>query len=99
MNGTERAYGLILRAKQQAGLIAAYRYEAITIRLANRTTYTPDFVVLDPDGYIELHEVKGGFTRDDARVKFKVAAEQYSEFRFVWCQYVRKAWTITPVMP
>lgn len=50
-------------------------------RLADKTFYTPDFVVLAPDGVLEMHEVKG-FWEEDARVKIKVAAAQFP-FRFV----------------
>lgn len=95
MNSTEREYEIILRAQRQAGQVHCYRYEAIRLRLADNTTYTPDFCVLLPDGLIEFREVKGGLVRDDARVKFKVAAEQYPEFTFVWCQKKKGTWTIT----
>jgi hypothetical protein len=32
---------------------------------------------------VEFHETKGGFWRDDARVKIKVVAEMYPMFKFV----------------
>lgn len=66
---------------QHAGEILWHRFEDIKLRLANNTFYTPDFDVLAADGVMELHEVKG-FWQDDARVKIKIAADQYP-FRFI----------------
>lgn len=99
MNGTESAYAVILEAKRRAGHIQAYAYEAITLKLAPRTTYTPDFLVLSADGYVELHEVKGGFHRDDARVKLKVAATLFPWFAFTLATYKGKKWSLTEVEP
>ncbi len=76
MNKTEAAYAERLRALQHAGEIQWFRFEGIKLRLADNTFYTPDFAVLARDGVMELHEVKG-FWVDDARVKIKVAADQY----------------------
>ena len=58
-----------------------YKFEGIKLRLADSTFYTPDFAVMQSDGQIELHEVKG-FWADDARAKIKVAADLYP-FRFI----------------
>lgn len=81
MNKTEAAYAAYLDAQKKTGLIADYRFEAVKLRLADKTFYTPDFVVLAPDGVLEMHEVKG-FWEEDARVKIKVAAAQFP-FRFL----------------
>jgi hypothetical protein len=56
-----------------------HRFESVKFRLADKTFYTPDFMVMQSDGTIEFHEVKG-FWEDDARVKVKVFAEMYPEF-------------------
>lgn len=87
MNKTEAAYASMLEMKERAGEIQGYVYEKVKLRLASNTYYTPDFMVLDKEGYIEFHEVKGRL-RDDALVKFKVAAEQFPWARWVM---VRKA--------
>lgn len=58
------------------------RYESHTFRLADNTTYTPDWEVLRVDGEIEYHEVKGGVWLGDSRVKFKMAAELYPEYHW-----------------
>ena len=80
-SSTEALYEQHLAARLALGEIVWYRYEAIKLRLADMTHYTPDYVVMLSTGEIEVHEVKG-FWRDDARVKIKVAAEMYP-FRFI----------------
>jgi len=86
MNGTERAYAAHLALRQRAGEILWYEFEAITLKLAEDTRYTPDFPVLYADGTLGMIEVKG-LMRDDAFVKLKVAAKLFP-FRFT---LVRKA--------
>lgn len=76
MNKTEAAYCEQLELRKRVGEIAWYRFEGIKLRLADNTFYTPDFAVMLTTGEMELHEVKGFWT-DDARVKTKVAADQY----------------------
>jgi hypothetical protein len=81
MNRTEEAYSKTLNDYLHAGQILWWKFEGLKFRLADNTFYTPDFVVMAPDGQIELHEVKG-FWIGDAKVKIKVASDQYP-FRFV----------------
>lgn len=81
MNRTEEAYERELRDALTIGDVLWYRFEGLKLRLADNTFYTPDFAVMLSNGQIECHEVKGFWT-DDARVKIKVAAEQYP-FRFI----------------
>ncbi|ALD93483.1 hypothetical protein CR3_4301 [Cupriavidus gilardii CR3] len=76
MNKTEQAYARHLDLRRQAGEVLWFRFEGMKLRLADNTFYTPDFAVMAADGQLECHEVKGFWT-DDARVKIKVAAEQY----------------------
>ena len=92
MNKTEEAYAQMLELRKRAGEILDYRYEAVKLRLAAKTFLTMDFLVVIPDA-IELHEVKGHW-EDDARVKIKVAAEQYPWFRFVAVSRIGKAWGV-----
>ena len=82
MNKWETMYAEELMQRKMNGEIQWFGYESIKLRLAKATTYTPDFVVVLPDGRVEFHEVKG-FWRDDARVKIKVAAELFPWARFV----------------
>lgn len=81
LNKTEQAYATRLELLKAGGKVLWYGFEAIKLRLADNTFYTPDFAVLAEDGVMELHEVKGFWT-DDARVKIKVAADKFP-FRFM----------------
>ena len=85
MNRTEAQYGDFLEGLKVSGTIVDYRFEGVKLRLADKTFYTPDFLVVYPDRF-ECHEVKG-FWRDDARVKIKVAASQYPWMRFKAVQW------------
>ena len=96
MNKTEAAYAAHLQLRQQAGEIAWFAFEAVKLRLADKTFYTPDFAVMLADGTIEQHEVKG-FMYDDAAVKIKVAASLYP-FVFRLIRMPRKGqWDMTLV--
>lgn len=88
MNGLESKYAAMLEDRKIAGEIAWYKFEGITLKLADNTRYTPDFAVMLSDGVMEMHEVKG-FWRDDAKIKIKVAAEMFP-FRFVSARNVSK---------
>lgn len=90
MNKTEAEYAGILEMKKRAGVILWYCYEGIKLKLADNTSYTPDFIVMTQDMELECHEVKG-FMRDDAAVKLKVAASLFP-FRFILVRRERKEW-------
>lgn len=80
-NKTESAYGQALELRKHAGEVLWYRFEGIKLRLADNTFYTPDYAVMLSNGQLELHEVKG-FWQEDAKVKIKVASDQYP-LRFI----------------
>jgi hypothetical protein len=94
---TEAAYAARLEIMQLAGSIRDWRYEAVRLRLADRVRFTPDFRVVSLDGSVALHEVKGAFTREDARIKLQTAATLFPEYRFVLATYAKGGWTIVPV--
>lgn len=85
LNKTEEAYKLHLDMLCLAGEVLWYRFEPFRLVLAEKTTYTPDFLVQLANGYLEVHEVKGRWM-DDARVKIKVAAAMFPVFKFVAIQ-------------
>ena len=91
MNQTEARYAGYLDGMKHTGEVVAWAYEAVKLRLADKTFYTPDFVVIRADGGIELHEVKGHW-EDDARVKIKVAATQHPWFRFLAVKAGKTGW-------
>lgn len=76
MNKTESQYALYLEAEKQAGRILEYYYEPMGLRLAPKTYWHPDFMVLTPAHFLELHEIKG-FMEDHANVKIKTAAVKF----------------------
>lgn len=79
MNGTEQSYALHLQERVAKGEVLWWSFEAIRLRLADKTTLTVDFFVMLASGALEAHELKGKdkHWEDDARVKIKVAAELY----------------------
>lgn len=81
LNKTEIAYQNHLELLKHSGDILWYKFEGIKFRLADKTFYTPDFAVMNQDGLIEIHEVKG-YWMDDARAKIKIASEIYP-FKFI----------------
>lgn len=92
MSSTEVKYASLLEARQTKGEIIWYKYEGLKFRLADKTFYTPDFVIQLPNGELEVHEVKG-FWLDAARIKIKVAADTYP-FKFIAITYKKKEWVI-----
>lgn len=89
MNKLEDSYAKLLEERKRNGEILDYRYEPVKLRLAEKTTYSPDFMVIGE--HIEFHEVKG-FMRDDAAVKLKVAAEMFPWFRFLLITRDKAQW-------
>ena len=89
MNGIEAEYAAILELRKRAGGdIDWYAFEAITLKLADDTRYTPDFLVMRSDCTLECHETKARW-EDDALVKIKVAADKFP-FRFIAQEKIAK---------
>ena len=95
MNKMEREYAALLELRKAAGEIAAYAFEPLKLRLADRTFYEIDFLVQLADGTLEAHEVKGHW-EDDARVKYKVAQELHPWLTFRAVRKAKGAWIIEP---
>lgn len=95
MNKTESAWADQLQILKLAGEIIDWVYEPFGLRLADKTFYHPDFLVVKKT-HFEIHEVKG-FWRDDAKVKIKVAARQFPWFQFVVVMRGSKkaGWSVT----
>lgn len=96
MNRTEARYAAYLNDRKIAGEVQEWHFEPIKLRLADKTFFTPDFMVLTREHILELHEVKG-FMEDDAAVKLKVAAEAFPCFRFLLCVPSRAGWQIKEI--
>jgi len=98
MNKTEAAFSDYLRVQEIAGVVLCHRFEGVTLKIANDCRYTPDFMAIGVGGEITFFEVKG-FWRDDARVKIKVAARTFPEFRFVAVQRKAQQWVFEEFEP
>lgn len=90
MNKLEADYAMQLEMRKRVGQILWYEYEAVKLRLADNTFYTPDFMVMLANGELEIHETKSHW-EDDARVKIKVAADKFP-FRFIAMTRVKGQW-------
>lgn len=92
----EADYAKRLEVERAAGLLVSWHYEPTPFQIGGGCGYTVDFKIERPDGSIEMHEVKG-YWREAAKVRLKIAAERFPEFR--WFIVVRKrgTWAITPV--
>lgn len=90
-NATEERYEKeVLIPLRNSGDLIEFYYESWQFRIAERTTYLPDFVLIFPDR-IEIHEVKG-FWQQTGRVKWKACAEKYPWFVWKAVRWVNKQW-------
>ena len=95
MNKTEcRFESEVLSPLKQSGEILWYGFEALNFRLGPRVHYRPDFVVVKPDRVPEFNEVKGGFIRQDSRVKFRTAAGLYPFWDWKMWQWKAGVWRV-----
>jgi len=92
LNRTEAAYADYLELLKKAGEIEGWMAHPFGLRLADKTFYHPDFLVICKDQF-EIHEVKG-FFRDDANVKLKVAVAMFPWFQFKLVRKAGKGWDI-----
>jgi hypothetical protein len=88
-NKGESLYGQHLEIQKRAGHIVDYWYEGMTLKLASDTRFTADYLVVNAEYEVELHEVKPAsagkfYARDDAKVKLKVCASVFP-FRVFVC--------------
>jgi hypothetical protein len=96
MNRWEREYGKWLDIRKAAGDVLWWGYERVTLKLADDCRYTPDFVVIYAAVILcrpLFVEVKG-FKRDDAMVKFRVAAEQNPWADFAMVKLTPDGWDV-----
>lgn len=93
MNATEARYARDqLEPGRLAGLIREYRFQVEGLWLADGLFYYPDFRVITTDWRVVFHEVKGGFVREDAWIKFKMAVKEHP-YPFVLAQWKDGRWT------
>lgn len=90
MNKLEAKYAAHLELRKTTGEIREWRFEPMKLRLAPKTYFDVDFLVMLADFDIEFHEVKGHW-EDDARVKIKVAAAMFRWWTFWGVQWDKDA--------
>jgi hypothetical protein len=89
MKSLELAYCAKLDEQLAAGeILWRSDHQPINLRLPNGVFYRPDFLVLNAQSELEVHEVKGGWFPADNKARTKIAAGLFP-FRFLLC-------TITP---
>ena len=99
MNGLEGSYADHLELRKLTGEIKDWKFEPFKLKLADKTYFAVDFTLVMLDGLIECHETKGHW-EDDARVKIKVAARMFPEFKFVGvCWDKREGWKFEGFRP
>jgi hypothetical protein len=97
MNPSERRYAKHLDELLASDAILWWAREPVSIRLARGSSYVPDFLVMRPDGAIEIHEVKSSrgsadfhnakwhHAHRDSYSKWKIAANRFPvRFFMVW---------------
>lgn len=90
MNKTERRYEEYLAMEKRAGRVHHFGFEAIKIRISNDCFWSPDFMVVYPDGTLEFHDTKAFWKskgrvhiEDDAQAKMKSICESLPWFNVV----------------
>lgn len=92
-NKTEREFEAILRAQFPDAII---RWEAYTLRLASKCSYSPDYSVLHPgpDRRLDFYEVKGAYIFPKALSKPRMCAQEF-DHKFFLAQKSKGEWRIT----
>ena len=94
-SSTEARYAEQLEADRLSHVIESWDYEAIRLKIADDAHYRPDFFVRIHGAKPELREVKGSWKSKNAResrVRLKVAASKYREFKFVAVTPCKGGW-------
>lgn len=96
MNKTEAAYDRYLKAHPD---VVFHAFEPIKFRLADNTSYCPDFMTMDHGGHLRFIDTKAWWASakkvgvtEDAMVKMKVVAEMYPMFVFLMTWNKDGAW-------
>lgn len=88
----ERYFADRVQPRLLTGLSTTALIGQVKIRLADGCWYTPDVFELTASRVVWMQEVKGAHVRDDALVKFKVAAEHNRWARWTMVQWKDGAW-------
>lgn len=97
MNKTESRYAAMLEEMVERGEIVKWWFEPFSCRLTSPDSgrgvrYTPDFMLLYPDGETVIVDVKGAMTSDASIVRAKTAAEVYFLWHFWLVSWSKGEW-------
>lgn len=95
LNRTERAYLAYLRARGLSWI----GVQNITLKLADDCRLTCDFCYINSEGRLTLVDTKGGFWREDAKIKIKVAARQFPFITFIVAHKEKTQWREEVIKP
>lgn len=96
MNGLETEYARYLDVLKFKGEIIDWRFQPFKLFIASpKCWYTIDFMVINRDSQIELHETKGPHAWEDSLIKFKVASTTLPMFIFKWVKKSDTGWDIS----
>ncbi len=106
MTKPEREMAMQLEAMRRNNEIESWKFEGVTLKLADGCRFTPDFTVIiersyshdDNDIQISWYvtrfiETKGPFIREDSMIKFKIAREQNPWAEWQLHQRNKNGWT------
>lgn len=96
MNKLETEYSVHLNNLKHKGEILHFMYEPFKLRLADKTSYAPDFMVINANKEVELHECKG-WMLESANVKLKVAANLFPFIFKLVKKAKNKTWEIKEI--
>lgn len=103
LNKTEKAWARVLEGRRVRGEIQGWLSQTASWELAKGVHYRPDFLVVELDGQLVFHEVKGsrGFKLDpQGRVKLKVAADKFPFLTWVGVVKRKKGgWDVEEINP
>lgn len=88
LNKLESQWLVVLRSRSFVWI----GIQNITWKIADDCRYTSDFVTVGIGGKVIAWETKGGFFREDAKVKIKVAARMFPWVEFVLVTRDSKSW-------
>lgn len=78
MNSIETEFAWIQERRKRAGEIIDYCFEGMTFRLADKTTYTPDFVIVHPD-YFECIDCK-----QRGKIEERISKKTGNKYKYQW---------------
>ena len=94
-NQTEAEYMARLALRRD---LVRIEFQAFFFRLGYHCFYCPDILAVTTYDEYEIHEIKGGHTWEDSKIKYKTAAELYPMFKWFLAEKAPKkqggAWKV-----